>query len=160
MEFAGITSITKPPKRKRISPNFLSECNSVIVNVSCCGCCWKTSHVIFRRSRSTDMFPIFYRARLKKTSFGVVDRRRKSSGSDTSSRWTYLRHALSSNPTYFPHRHVIFFALDILSLISYDFWSLWKNFMHKANRYRCIILCSLICQFPSSRLYHVFNKPS
>ena len=83
MEFAGITSTTKPPKRKRISPNFSSECDSVVVNVNVVG---KQAMLSSDSSRSTDIFSIFYRARLKKTSFGVIDRRRKSSGSDTSSR--------------------------------------------------------------------------
>merc|ERR1719423_158720 len=48
------------------------------------GICWH--HINYRTAEEEKHQPEFLKARLKKTSFGVMDRRRKSSGSDTSSR--------------------------------------------------------------------------
>jgi len=48
------------------------------------GICWH--HINYKTAEEEKNQPEFLKARLKKTSFGVVDRRRKSSGSDTSSR--------------------------------------------------------------------------
>merc|ERR1719259_609963 len=48
------------------------------------GICWH--HINYKTAEEEKNQPEFLKARLKKTSFGVIDRRRKSSGSDTSSR--------------------------------------------------------------------------